>query len=55
MPAKKVLLALLIVFVGFWMITDPNGLADAAKTGAQSAWGLMVQLFGALINFFGAL
>ena len=55
MDTKKVLLALLIVFLGFWMFTDPRGLADSAGTAAQSAWGLLVQLFGALINFFDAL
>ena len=30
MNTKKVILALVIVFLGFWMFTDPNGLADAA-------------------------
>ena len=55
MDAKKLLLVLAVVFLGFWMFTDPNGLADAATTGADTAWGLTTQLFRALINFFGAL
>lgn len=54
MDAKKLLLALVVVFVGFWLFTDPNGLADAATTGAQSAWGLLAQLFRALISFVDA-
>ncbi len=34
MNAKKAILALVVVFLGFWMFTDPNGLADAASAGA---------------------
>jgi hypothetical protein len=55
MNAKKALLALLVVFLGFWMFTDPSGLAVAAKEGGSSAWALLVQVFGAVINFFDAL
>ena len=51
MDAKKLLLALLVVFVGFWMFTDPRGLADAAGQGAGAAWVLATQVFGALIDF----
>ena len=55
MDAKKLLLALAVVFLGFWMFTDPRGLADAAGTGADAAWAGTTQLFQALIRFFGAL
>lgn len=30
MNVKKLLLALAVVFVGFWLFQDPNGLAAAA-------------------------
>ena len=55
MNAKKVILALVVVFLGFWMFTDPNGLADAASAGAEQAWVLAQQLFTAIIDFVGAL
>jgi hypothetical protein len=55
MDAKKLVLLLLVVFIGFWMFTDPNGLATTATSSAESAWGLLAQLFRALISFFSAL
>ena len=55
MNAKKALLALIVVFLGFWMFTDPQGLADAAKESGAKAWQLSTQLFEAIIDFFGAL
>jgi hypothetical protein len=55
MDAKKLLLALVVVFLGWWMFTDPKGLADAATTGAGTLWVLATQLFRALIHFFGVL
>lgn len=55
MDAKKLVIVLVIVFVGFWLFTDPNGLAQAATSSAQTAWGLLTQLFRSLINFFSAL
>jgi len=51
---KKLLLALAVVFVGFWLFQDPNGLAAAAAVGAENAWGLLTQLFTAVIDFVGA-
>ena len=55
MNAKKAIFALVVVFLGFWMFTDPNGLADAASAGAEQAWVLAQQLFTAIIDFVGAL
>ena len=51
MDPKKLLLALLLVFLGWWMFTDPKGLAEAATTGAGTLWVLTTQLFQALIHF----
>lgn len=52
---KKVLIALVVVFLGFWLFTDPSGLADATSSaGGQVAdWGST--LFRAVIDFFGEL
>ena len=55
MNVKKLVIALVVVFLGFWMFTDPNGLAAAAKSGADQGWTLAQQLFTAIIDFVGAL
>ncbi|WP_165807158.1 hypothetical protein [Nocardioides currus] len=55
MNVKKLALVVGVVFLGFWMFTDPNGLADAAKASADQGWTLAQQLFTALIDFVGAL
>ena len=55
MNAKKAMLAVVVVFLGFWMFTDPQGLADAARSGFGQTWNLAEQLFRAVIRFFGAL
>lgn len=55
MNAKKALLVLVVVFLGFWMFTDPNGLAEAAGNGAGKSWELTQELFRAVIDFVDAL
>ena len=55
MNAKKVLLGLVVVFLGFWMFTDPNGLAATSKTAATQGWSLTTQLFTGVIDFVGAM
>ena len=52
---KKALLLLVVVFLGFWMFTDPNGLADAAGSAAGTTWSLTQDLFRAIIDFVDAL
>lgn len=52
---KKVLLVLVVVFLGFWMFTDPNGLAVAAGDGTDKTWDLAQSLFQAIIDFVDAL
>ena len=54
MNPKKLILVLAVVFVGFWLFKDPNGLADAASTGAENAWAVLSQLFTAIIDFVDA-
>ena len=55
MNVKKIGIALIVLFLGFWMFTDPSGLAEAAKSGADQAWVLTQELFSAIIDFVGAL
>jgi hypothetical protein len=52
---KKAILVVVVVFLGFWMLTEPNGLADAAQTAGANLWDLTEQLFTGVIDFFGAL
>lgn len=55
MNAKKLIGLLVIVFLGFWMFTDPNGLAETAKTAGTNGWALTTQLFDGVIDFVGAM
>jgi hypothetical protein len=52
---KKMILWVLVIFLGFWMFTDPHGLAEAAQASGSKTWDLTQDLFRALIRFFGAL
>ncbi|MDT0201026.1 hypothetical protein [Nocardioides sp. AE5] len=55
MDAKKGVLAVVVLFVGFWMFKDPSGLADLASSGAGNGWSLLTQFFEATINFINEL
>lgn len=52
---KKGVGVLLVVFIGFYMFTDPNGLAQTTKDGAGALWQALTSLFGALIDFINAI
>jgi hypothetical protein len=52
---KKGVVVLLVVFVGFYMFTDPNGLAQTTKDGGGALWKALTSLFGALIDFINSL
>jgi hypothetical protein len=51
MDAKKAVIGLLVVFLGFWMFTDPNGLASVGRDGAAALWDVVVSFFDAIITF----
>ena len=55
MNAKKGLLLLLVVFLGFWMFQDPHGFAATTKTAAAGGWDALTTVFDGLIRFFGEL
>lgn len=55
MDTKKLIGVVVIVFLGFWMFTDPNGLATSAKSAGTEAWSLTEQAFRGVIDFLGAL
>jgi hypothetical protein len=52
---KKGLAVLVVVFIGYYMFQDPNGLAQTTKDGAGALWEALSSLFGALIDFIEAI
>ena len=44
-----------VVFVGYWMFTDPARLAEVTKDLMAEIWDLATQLFDGLISFINAL
>lgn len=55
MALKKVLPVLVVLFIGYYMFTDPNGLADMAKEGGAALWDGLTNLFTATIDFLDAI
>jgi hypothetical protein len=52
---KKGAVLLVLVFVGFYLFTDPSGLATTAKDVSSALWDGLHHLFEALIRFLNAL
>ncbi|MEX0428802.1 hypothetical protein AB3X52_14340 [Nocardioides sp. DS6] len=48
---KKAIIAVLVVFLGFWLFTDPHGLATTAKDVGGAAWVGVSALFTKVIDF----
>ena len=51
---KKGMAVLVVVFIGFYLFTDPSGLAQVTKEGFGALWKALTELFGALIDFINA-
>jgi hypothetical protein len=49
---KKGVVLLVVLFLGFWLVQDPNGFAVSAKQTGTAIWDLLVQLFDGIISFF---
>lgn len=52
---NKAIVVLLVVFVGFWMVTDPHGLAESASTVGSRGADLTGDFFTSVIAFLGDL
>jgi hypothetical protein len=52
---KKGVALLVILFLGFWLVQDPNGFALSAKNAAEALWDLLVKLFDGTISFFNSI
>ena len=48
---KKGVVLLVILFLGFWLVQDPNGFAQSAKDTIGTIWDLLMQVFDAIISF----
>jgi hypothetical protein len=55
MKAGKIIVVLLVVFVGFWLVTDPRGLADVAQSAGGTGWEWAGNIFRGVIEFLRAL
>lgn len=51
MNAKKVVLVLLVLFLGFWMLQDPKGFAATAASIGSGSWDALTVVFRGLIRF----
>ena len=52
---KKGVALLVLLFLGFYLFTDPNGFAGVAKNGGSVVWDLLVRLFESVIRFINAI
>lgn len=50
---KKAVIALVVVFIGFWLFTDPHGLADVSKAAGTTGWSGVSALFESVIQYVG--
>jgi hypothetical protein len=52
---KKVLLVVLVLFLGFYLMRDPVELASFAQNAGVALWLMLSTLFEAVIDFLDAL
>lgn len=52
---KKLVLLLVVVFVGFYLMTRPDSLADLSQGALANGWQMLTQLFESVIEFVDAL
>jgi hypothetical protein len=52
---KKLVLVAVVLFLGFWMFTNPRSLADTSQDAGGQAVSMTGDFFEALIDFVGEL
>jgi hypothetical protein len=52
---KKVVIAAVVLFLGFWMVTNPRSLADTSQDAGGQAVSMTGDFFEAVIDFAGEL
>jgi hypothetical protein len=49
---KKGVGLLAILFLGFWLVQDPNGMANSFSEAGSTVWDVVSTLFTSLREFF---
>ena len=49
---KKGVGLLVILFLGFWLVQDPNGMANSVQEAGSTVWDVVSTLFTSLREFF---
>jgi hypothetical protein len=52
---KKLLIIILVLFLGFYLLREPADLANFASNAAVALWNMLSTLFLAIIEFLNAL
>lgn len=52
---KKAIIVLVVLFLGFWMFTNPRSLADASQSAGSQTISMTGDFFQAVIRFVGEL
>jgi hypothetical protein len=52
---QKVVLAVVVLFLGFYLLRDPAELAAFAQNAGVALWKMVSTLFEAIIDFLNAL
>jgi hypothetical protein len=52
---KKPAIAILVLFLGFYLMRDPVQAATVSKTAGTAAWSTVTNVFEAIIAFLNAL
>jgi hypothetical protein len=52
---KKVLLVVLVVFLGYWLVQAPNSFANVMQDGAAWVWDVTSTLFASIIDVLSSL
>lgn len=48
-------LVVIVLFLGFYLLRDPSGLADVSGSAGNGLWNLTTDLFEATIRFLNEL
>jgi len=43
---------IVLLFIGFWLVQDTDGLANTAQEAASTVWDVLSTLFSSLREFF---
>jgi len=52
---KKILVLLLVVFLGYWLVQAPDSFASFAQDGAGWVWRMVRSLFESVIDVLDSL